>query len=64
VAYLGAFSNSLVDDNPTLLQILLHGVYGADLTDSLWMSVSFFGISVALATPSAPASTHNANHDD
>lgn len=39
MAYLGAFGNSLVDDKTALLQVLLHGVYRANLTDSLLMLV-------------------------
>jgi len=64
VAYLGAFSNGLVNDKSTLLQVLLHGVYGADLTNSLCMLAWYLDILVALATGIAPARTHDANHDD
>jgi hypothetical protein len=35
MAYLGAFSNGLVDDKLTLLQIVLEVGGGADLTNSL-----------------------------
>jgi hypothetical protein len=60
VAYLGSFSDSLVDDIATLLQVLLHGVCRADLTNGLYGLVSSLNM---MESWTRQSKTYDSNHD-